>query len=193
LHNTTPENHLSHSADIFSNGMTHHMLYVSSQAHRFCLPLNEVERLMLLMEIQTIPQAPEYFIGIMNLYGEAIPVIDLALRIGLAHKDKYSIQTPLVLISHGNHKAALIIDNIEGVKEVKPEQLRGEKLFQGGKPPVKASVTMPDGTALLLDTQRIIDIDLSELDISLELGEKLLSLCQIDLSSEHQSGLDNDE
>jgi len=164
------------------------LLYISAKEHCFCLPLDEVERLLLLMEIQTVPQAPSYLIGLMNLYGEAVPVLDLALRIGLEHEDNYSIQTPLVLVSYQQQKVALIVDSIEGVKKIKREQLRGEKLFQGGLPPVKATVATPEGTALLLDTQRIMDIDLSSMENPLVLGEELLSLCRAKTSTRQNIG-----
>jgi chemotaxis signal transduction protein len=156
-----------------------HMLYLSTKEHRFCLRLAEVERLLLLMEIQSIPQAPDYLVGLMNLYGEAVPVLDLALRIGIEHKDNYTVKTPVVLVNNGAQKSALIIDNIEGVKTINNDQLRGEKLFQGGKPPITATITTNDGTALLLDTQRILDIDLSAIGVPLILGEELLSLCRM--------------
>jgi len=171
----------------------HYLLHISCKEHRFCLPLGQVERLMLLMEVQTIPQAPDYLIGLMNLNGEAVPVIDLALRIGIQHNDRYTIQTPLILLKHQELKAALIIDNIEAVKPVSQEQLRGEKLFQGGLPPVKATVSMSDGTALLLDSHRILDLDLSELDTPLELGEELLSLCKMTVGESEQGGVNLNE
>jgi purine-binding chemotaxis protein CheW len=164
-----------------------HLLYLTTKNHYFCLPLEEVDRLLLLMEIQTIPQAPDYLVGLMNLYGEAIPVIDLALRIGLNHNEPYSLDTPLVLVKHGQQKAALIIDNIEGVKKVNRDQLRGEKLFEGGSPPVKATITTEQETALLLDTHRLLDIDLNSMGIQLVLDEKLLSLCHIEKELVNQS------
>lgn len=155
-----------------------HLLYISTKKHRFCLPLAEVERLLLLMEIQAVPQAPDYLVGLMNLYGKAVPVLDLALRIGLEHNDPYSLQTPLVLVNCGQQKTALIIDHIEGVKKITKDQLHGEKLFEGGLPPVKATINSSKGTALLLDTQRILDINLSAMGVPLVLGKELLSLCQ---------------
>ena len=155
------------------------LFFLSTKEHRFCLPLAKVERLLFLMELQPVPQAPDYLVGLMNLYGEAVPVIDLALRIGLEHKDNYTVQTPVVLINNGDQKSALIIDNIEDVKTINSNQLRGEKLFEGGEPPITATIVTNSGTALLLDIQRILDIDLSAMREPLILGEELLSLCQM--------------
>ena len=167
-----------------------HLLYVATKNHHFCLPLVEIERLLLLMEIQAVPQAPDYFIGLMNLNGEAIPVLDLARRIGIEHKQPYSLQTPLVLVNCGQQKTALIVDNIEGVKIINQQQLRGEKLFAGGLPPVKATISTNKGTALLLDTQRIVDIDLKAMGIPLVLGETLLSLCHTNKNSTQNNNLE---
>ncbi len=171
-----------------------HLLYLSTKEYRFCIPVAEVERLLLLMEIQEVPQAPDYLVGLMNLYGEAVPVIDLALRIGIKHKDDYSVQTPIVLVCCGQQKSALIIDNIEGVNKVNKNQIRAERLFEGGQYLVKGTVMARDGTALLLDTQRVIDIDLNISDIPFVLGEELLSLCKIKTTTnEHNFGAEHNE
>ncbi|MFK5985498.1 MAG: chemotaxis protein CheW [Pseudomonadota bacterium] len=165
------------------------LLFINVKGYRFCLPLVELERLLLLMEIQSIPKAPEYLVGLMNLGGEAVPVLDLALRIGIEHEENYSVQTPVVLLNSKQQKTALIIDHIEGVFSVKQEQLRGERLFEGGLPPIKASITTANGMALLLDTQRILDFDLSGMGISLELSKELLALCYIKNGSKSQQNL----
>ncbi len=156
-----------------------HLLYLSTKGHRFCLPVAEVERLLLLMEIQEIPKAPDYLAGLMNLHGKAVPVIDLALRFGIKHEDDYTVQTPVILVSCNQQKCALIIDDIEGVEKVSSKQIRAEKLFKGGHHLVKASVITSNKTALLLDTKYIIDIDMDISDISLFLEDELLSLCKV--------------
>ncbi len=155
------------------------MLFLSSQSYRFCMPIVEVERLVPLMEVQEVPQAPDYLVGIMNLYGEAVPVLDLALRMGITNDDNYSIQTPIILVSYKEKKCALIIDNIERVDQVYINQIRAEKLFSGGQHLIKATVVTGAETALLLDTERIIDIDMDTTNVSFALNEELLSLCKI--------------
>ncbi|MCP3933718.1 MAG: chemotaxis protein CheW [Bacteroidetes bacterium] len=155
------------------------LLYISTKQHRFCLPVDEVERLLLLMEIQKIPKAPDYLVGLMNLHGKAVPVIDLAMRFGIQHEGHYTVQTPVVLVSCNQQKCALIIDDIEGVDKVSNKHIRAENLFTGGPHLVKASVITNTKTALLLDTKCIIDIDLDTAGIPLFLEDELLSLCKI--------------
>ncbi len=161
-----------------------HLLYLSTKQHRFCLPVAEVERLLLLMEIQEIPKASDYLVGLMNLHGKAVPVIDLAMRFGIQHEDNYTVQTPVILVSCNQQKCALIIDNIEGVDKVSSKHIRAENLFKGGQHLVKGSVITNNRTALLLNTKNIIDIDLDTSDIPLFLDDELLSLCKIQVTND---------
>ena len=48
---------------------------------RYGLPLRVVRRVLPLVELKSLPLAPDAVAGLMNLHGESVPVIDLA-RIG---------------------------------------------------------------------------------------------------------------
>ncbi|MBI4742166.1 MAG: chemotaxis protein CheW [Betaproteobacteria bacterium] len=156
----------------------HRYLFVSVEEHRFCLRLAEVERLLPLMQLQPVPGAPAYLLGIMNLRGEAAPVLDLALRLGIAKRTPYRLDTSVLLVRSDGKEAGLVVDDVQGVKNVPRSAVRGEGLFRDGLPPVLGVVVMDDGAALLLDTLRVLDIDLSGLSEPLALGEELLDLCR---------------
>lgn len=161
-----------------SGDSLHRLLAVAVAGHRFCLRLADVERLLPLMQWQPVPDGPDYLLGLMNLRGEAVPVLDLARRLGLPGRERYDLDLPVVLASLGGLRAGLVVDEVLGVKAVPRTALRGEALFRDGLPPVLSAVTGDDGTALLLDTLRILDIDLSGLAAPLALDEKLLALCK---------------
>ncbi len=155
---------------------SHRLLYMAVAGHRFCLRLGDVERLLPLMRIQPVPQGPDYLLGLMNLRGEAVPVLDLARRLGLDTAARYTLDTPVVLATVGELRAGLLVDEVQGVRAVPRAALRGDALFRDGLPPVLSAVTGSEGTALLLDTLRILDIDLSGLSQPLALNDELLAL-----------------
>lgn len=159
------------------NDPSYQFLFASAGGCRFCLRLGDVERLLPLMQIQPVPDGPDYLAGIMNLAGEAVPVIDLARRLGLG-KHTYHLDNPVLLARSGGRLAGLIVDDVAGLKRVPREAVRGEALFRDGLPPVLGAVVMADGSALLLDTLRLLDIDLTGLSEPLVLGEELRSLCR---------------
>lgn len=156
----------------------HRLLWLAVAGHRFCVRLEDVERLLPLMQWQPVPEGPDYLLGLMNLRGEAVPVLDLARRLGLPGRERYDLDLPVVLASLGGLRAGLVVDEVLGVKAVPRAALRGEALFRDGVPPVLSAVTHGDGTALLLDALRILDLDLSGLSAPLALDDKLLALCR---------------
>lgn len=156
----------------------HRLFCVLARACRLCLRLEEVDRLIPLVELQGVPQGPDYLIGLMNLQGEAVPVIDLGMRLGLGPAEPYSLETSILLVSVAGVKAGLIVDDVLGVTSVAREDIRGDALFRDGAPPVLGTVTQACGVALLMDTARIISLDLSGVEAPLELGEALRNLCR---------------
>lgn len=161
-----------------NNNALHRLLYMVVAGHRFCLRLGDVERLLPLMQVQRVPEGPDYLLGVMNLRGEAVPILDLARRLNLPSSADYALDTPVVLVAIGSLRAGLVVDEVQGVRAVPRSALRGDALFRDGLPPVLSAVTSNDGTALLLDALRILDIDLSGLSQPLALDEELLSLCR---------------
>ncbi len=161
-----------------NNEAQHRLLYLAVAGHRFCLRLGDVERLLPLMQMQRVPDGPGHLLGLMNLRGEAVPVLDLARRLNLAAAREHQLDTPVVLATIGHLRAGLVVDEVLGVRAVPRSALRGDALFRNGLPPVLSAVTDNNGTALLLDTLRILDLDLSGLSHPLALDDELLALCR---------------
>lgn len=157
---------------------SYQFLFATAGGCRFCLRLGDVDRLLPLMQVQPVPEAPPYLVGIMNLAGEAVPVIDLAHRLGLSDSPAYRMDNPVLLTRVGGRQAGLVVDDVLGVKRIPRGAIRGEDIFRDGLPPVLGAVILDDGAALLLDSLRILDIDLSGLSEPLALGEELLALCR---------------
>lgn len=151
---------------------------MAAAGHRFCLRLGDVERLLPLMQMQAVPDGPDYLLGVMNLGGEAVPVLDLARRLNLPAAADYALDTPVVLAAIGALRVGLVVDEVQGVRAVPRSALRGDALFRDGLPPVLSAVTTAESTALLLDALRILDIDLSGRTEPLTLGDELLALCK---------------
>ncbi len=74
----------------------------------YAIPIEVVREITRLGEVRTIPKAPAYVRGLINLRGKAIPLIDLHVRFGMdMTTTKGSIQTEnsLALITevHGDY------------------------------------------------------------------------------------------
>ena len=61
-------------------------------------------------ELTKIPLAPHYLLGLFNLRGLIIPVVDLKTIFGLKHTDTKSSDAKIAIIEHGAHCFGLLVD-----------------------------------------------------------------------------------
>lgn len=118
------------------------------QGVQLCMDFQYLERVLPLPMLEPVPSGPDYVAGLMNLQGRAIPIIDLALRLGMNREQPYSLNAPILLCSG----AGLIIDKILEISEgeVQMKEELGNSLFLG-------SVPLEAGVSLLINTQRIVE------------------------------------
>jgi purine-binding chemotaxis protein CheW len=78
----------------------------------------KVREIMGIQEITTVPQTPEYVMGVINLRGKVVPVIDLRAKFGLACEE-YTARTCIIVVQVEQSGQALQVGVIvDGVSEV---------------------------------------------------------------------------
>lgn len=73
--------------------------------------------------IARIPSTPDFIAGAMNLSGSILPVIDM--RVLMGYKGEAKEEAPLLIVSLGGDRAALLVDEIKDIafiplKDIKP-------------------------------------------------------------------------
>lgn len=63
----------------------------------FCVNTNKVLNIIELPKIVKIPQSPDYMLGILNLRGEVLPVIDSRIKFGIPVTE-YTLNTNIVVM-----------------------------------------------------------------------------------------------
>ncbi|TAN47186.1 MAG: chemotaxis protein CheW [Methylococcaceae bacterium] len=124
-----------------------------------CLDLQRVLKILPLVAWQVVPEGPPYLRGLVNIRGNCLPMIDLAARLGLG-RIPLSLDTPMLWCQSGEAQAVLLISSVSGGIAVAADALQMQPLFGEGSAPYLAAVVQPEGTALLLDMQRVLDIEM---------------------------------
>lgn len=90
-------------------------LRVDVGAERYALPVEDILEVARIGEVTPLPGAGRPFLGVHNLRGEVLPVIDLGalLDVGAA-----SAPDQIVVAQAGGLKAGLAVDAIVGVSEL---------------------------------------------------------------------------
>jgi purine-binding chemotaxis protein CheW len=86
-------------------------------AERYALPAEHVPEVIALGDVTRVPGAPERILGVCNLRGEVLAVVDLAQVLGIgragpAHR--------LVVAEDGGVRAGLAVDAVDDVAELPP-------------------------------------------------------------------------
>jgi purine-binding chemotaxis protein CheW len=100
----------------------------------YALPVADVLEVAELGDVTPVPGAGPAVLGVRNLRGQVLPVVDLAKLIGLPA----SQPCRMVVAEHGDRKAGLAVDSVDGVEqlpdaaeETESRHLAGAALTEG--------------------------------------------------------------
>jgi len=92
----------------------HQLFVVRLDDHRYALPLQDVERVLRMVEITTLPEAPPTVLGVVNVQGRVLSVIDLRSCFHLPPREVIP-EDILVIVHAAGGMVALAVDAVEGV------------------------------------------------------------------------------
>src|SRR5512147_2926604 len=76
-----------------------------------------VESIIKTQAITQLPQTPSYIMGVTNLRGTVLPVIDLRIRFGL-ETEQETRQTRVIIVTMGSIKVGVMVDAVSEVLRV---------------------------------------------------------------------------
>jgi len=85
--------------------------------------------------VTRVPYSPAYLLGVMNLRGVIVPVIDLRMRFGLERRAADSSTVVVVVRVHGargEKTAGIVVDAVSDVHSIAKEQLKPTPELGGG-------------------------------------------------------------
>lgn len=125
---------------------------------RYALPLANVKRSIRVVAITPLPEAPPIVLGIIDLGGVVIPVIDIRKRFGHPSRD-IRLSDHLIIATTKKRTLALLVDEAKGVVDISPENYApAEKILPGIKL-VDGTISLMDGLVLIHDLERLLSLD----------------------------------
>ena len=122
---------------------------------RFALALSDVIELTRACALQALPKAPEVVLGILNLRGQAVPVLDLRTRLGLPHK-ALEPSDCFVLARIAERHVALRVDRLLGIEELTIVAIAEAPHLPSGLPYVSGVATVADGVVFIYDLEQFL-------------------------------------
>jgi purine-binding chemotaxis protein CheW len=88
----------------------------------YAVPILSIQEIIKPFSWTRVPQVPKYVMGVFNLRGAVIPLIDLRAKFGIPTK-KHSEETRFIVMRHGDDVAGFVIDRLTMAIRIKKENI----------------------------------------------------------------------
>ena len=134
------------------------------------LQILKVQEIISLLNITRVPRTPHYVLGVINLRGKVIPVIDMRLKFGLEKSERTERTCIIVVqISRGQNSITIgiIVDEVSEVMNVRSSQI-------SPTPPMGASVN----TDFIMGMGKVEDSVIMLLDIDKAFSDEIFNVAE---------------
>lgn len=132
-----------------TSGINERFLCFSLGAEEYGMPLLKVKEVIAMPEITPIPFTPTHFLGIMNLRGQVISIIDLRTKFNI--KPKTNEETSVIICDIGGASGlGVVVDSVNSVIAPKNSELSAKPEIDSKKSDVITGVYRKDKKLILL-------------------------------------------
>ena len=121
----------------------------------FALYVSAVQRVIRVVEVTTLPKAPEIVVGIINLQGQVIPVFDIQRRFQLPARE-VQLNDQLIIASTMKRTVALLVDSVGDVIEIPEEKIIAAEQILSELEYVEGVVKTEGGMVLIHDLEKFL-------------------------------------
>ncbi len=110
---------------------THRYLCFQLGQEAYALPLLSVREVIGVPDITSVPQVPSHFLGIMNLRGLIISVLDLRIKMGI--KPLASEETAVIILDLGDYNWGVLVDKFTAVVQLNESDIAEKPMIDSSK------------------------------------------------------------
>jgi purine-binding chemotaxis protein CheW len=117
---------------------------------RFALNLTRVERIVRAVEITHLPDAPRTVLGVINVEGRIVPVVNTRKRLGLPERE-IELDDLFLIVNGAKTSLALVADEVLPVLEIPDKRLISSDQVLPGRGFVQGIADTDSGMIMVLD------------------------------------------
>lgn len=122
---------------------------------RYALDLCVVERVDRIVEITPLPKAPDIVLGVVNVRGDVIPVVNIRKRFRLPERE-ISLSDQLIIANTSARAMALVVDEVIDVIAVSGAAVIDGDEILPGMDYVEGVLKLSDGMVLIHDLEKFL-------------------------------------
>ncbi len=125
---------------------------------KYALYLPVVERVVSAVEVTPLPKAPDIILGVINIQGKVIPVVNIRRRFGLPERE-IDLSDQFIIANTSKKTVVLVMDTVSGVIEPAEGKLIISKNITPGMEYVDGVIKLEDGLILIHDLDRFLSLE----------------------------------
>ncbi len=123
---------------------------------RFALDIDKIEQIIQMVEISSLPKMPNYIPGVINFYGEIIPVIDMNFFFN-RQKKEITLSDQLMIIKTSFLRCALWVNNTLGIIDAISCNIKDSEDVYDAIPYIQGIFKDDEGIVLISEPDKFFD------------------------------------
>ena len=137
---------------------SNHLVSMTLEEQRYALPLSQVERVIRALEITPLPKAPEIVMGVINIRGKIIPVVNVRRRFHLPER-RISLGDQIIITHTSRRQVALMVDEVNGVIEIPESSVIDSRTILPHMEYVEGVAKLKNGMLLIHNLDRFLSLE----------------------------------
>ena len=148
----------AHTHRSTSRDATTQLVVFTLHGLRYALRLAAVERIVRAVEITPLPKAPEIVLGVINVRGEIIPVVNVRRRFRLPERE-LDLTDQLMIARTAKRKVALVVDAVTELIHCAEGQISEAETVLPSIEHVEGVARMRDGLIFVHDLDSFLSLE----------------------------------
>lgn len=148
---------LPHADTASDNPRPHEFLAFKLGSEEYGLPILNVQEIRSYEKPTSLANSPADLLGVVNLRGVIVPIIDLRVLLRLAQAN-YDAQTVVIVVNVARRVVGLVVDGVSDVLTLQPHQMRPVPPLDSGFAPehLLALGSLDERMLILLDIEKYL-------------------------------------
>jgi purine-binding chemotaxis protein CheW len=92
-------------------------------SQEFCISTTSVREIRGWTPVTALPHAPPFVLGVVNLRGVVLPIVDLAVRLGFSRTES-TARHAIIVVECGKQVAGLLVDGVSDIFTALEDQIQ---------------------------------------------------------------------
>ena len=125
----------------------------------YAIELLKIQEVIYIPEITKVPGAPDFVVGVINLRGILLTIVDTSMEFGLTRQPDDRYNRIVVVNLGGDDRVGLLVDDVSEVVSLDVDAREPLPTLQGGRLALYAHhiIHHDDRPVMLLEMERIVD------------------------------------